>query len=25
MEKLAKGVMGQPKDVIEKMKWVLGN
>jgi tripartite-type tricarboxylate transporter receptor subunit TctC len=25
MEKLARGVMGQPKDVIEKMKWVLGN
>jgi tripartite-type tricarboxylate transporter receptor subunit TctC len=25
MEKLAKVVMAQPKDVIEKMKWVLGN
>ena len=25
MEKLAKEVMAQPKDVIERMKWVLGN
>ena len=25
MEKLAKEVMTQPKEVIEKMKWVLGN
>ena len=25
MEQLAKEVMSQPKDVIERMKWVLGN
>ena len=25
MEKLAKEVMAQPKEVIERMKWVLGN
>jgi len=25
MEQLSKEVMSQPKDVIERMKWVLGN